>query len=124
MALFVLYTVLGCLVESIGMIVITVPLIYPVLAKYGIDPIWFGVILVMYRRARPDLAADRHQPVRHSEHLGRRTERRGPGHDPVPCHHVRRPRARHLLAGPRAWLPHHVSGEENRPNAAQHDGEY
>ena len=47
-ALFVLYTVLGCLVESIGMIVITVPLLYPVLAKYGIDPIWFGVILVMY----------------------------------------------------------------------------
>ena len=47
-ALFVLYTVLGCLVESIGMIVITVPLLYPVLGKYGIDPIWFGVILVMY----------------------------------------------------------------------------
>ena len=38
-ALFVLYTVLGCLVESIGMIVITVPLLYPVLGKYGIDPI-------------------------------------------------------------------------------------
>ena len=47
-ALFVLYTVLGCLVESIGMIVITVPLLYPVLGQYGIDPIWFGVILVMY----------------------------------------------------------------------------
>lgn len=47
-ALFVLYTVLGCLVESIGMIVITVPLLYPVLPSYGIDPIWFGVILVMY----------------------------------------------------------------------------
>jgi C4-dicarboxylate transporter DctM subunit len=30
------------------MIVITVPLLYPVLLKYGIDPIWFGVILVMY----------------------------------------------------------------------------
>ncbi len=47
-ALFVLYTVLGCLVESVGMIVITVPLLYPVLGSYGIDPIWFGVILVMY----------------------------------------------------------------------------
>lgn len=47
-ALFVMYTVLGCLVESIGMIVITVPLLYPVLSKYGIDPIWFGVILVMF----------------------------------------------------------------------------
>jgi C4-dicarboxylate transporter, DctM subunit len=47
-ALFVLYSVMGCLVESIGMIVITVPLLYPVLGSYGIDPIWFGVILVMY----------------------------------------------------------------------------
>ena len=48
LALFVLYTVLGCLVESLGMIVITVPLLYPVLLQYGIDPIWFGVILVMF----------------------------------------------------------------------------
>jgi tripartite ATP-independent transporter DctM subunit len=48
LALFALYTILGCLVESIGMIVITVPLLYPVLLKYGIDPVWFGVILVMF----------------------------------------------------------------------------
>ena len=47
-ALFVLYTVLGCLVESLGMIVVTVPLLYPVLLQYGIDPIWFGVILVIF----------------------------------------------------------------------------
>ena len=48
LALFVLYTVLGCLVESLGMIVITVPLLYPILHSYGIDPIWFGVILVVF----------------------------------------------------------------------------
>ena len=48
LALFVLYTVLGCLVESLGMIVVTVPLLYPVLLQYGIDPIWFGVILVIF----------------------------------------------------------------------------
>ncbi len=48
LALFVLFTVLGCLIESLGMIVITVPLLYPVLASYGIDPILFGVILVIY----------------------------------------------------------------------------
>jgi len=47
-ALFILYTVLGCLVESLGMIVITVPLLYPVLLKYGVDPVWFGIILVMF----------------------------------------------------------------------------
>ncbi len=48
LALFVLYTVLGCFIESIGMIVITVPLLFPALAAYHIDPIWFGVILVMF----------------------------------------------------------------------------
>jgi len=47
-ALFVLYTVLGCLIESLGMIVITVPLIFPVLHSYGIDPIMFGVVLVLF----------------------------------------------------------------------------
>lgn len=48
LALLILYTVLGALVESLGMIVITVPLLYPVLAQYGIDPIWFGIIVVMF----------------------------------------------------------------------------
>jgi len=40
--------VLGCLIESLGMIVITVPLLFPVLASYNIDPLLFGVILVIY----------------------------------------------------------------------------
>jgi C4-dicarboxylate transporter, DctM subunit len=48
LALLVLYTVLGCLIESLGMIVITVPLIFPVLPSYGIDPLLFGVILVLF----------------------------------------------------------------------------
>jgi C4-dicarboxylate transporter, DctM subunit len=48
LALFVIYTVLGCLIESLGMIVITVPLIFPVLPSYGIDPLLFGVVLVLF----------------------------------------------------------------------------
>jgi len=48
LALFVLFTILGCLIESLGMIVITVPLLYPVLGRYGIDPILFGVVLVIF----------------------------------------------------------------------------
>jgi tripartite ATP-independent transporter DctM subunit len=48
LALLVLFTVLGCLIESLGMIVITVPLLYPVLGSYGIDPILFGVVLVIF----------------------------------------------------------------------------
>src|SRR6202022_297070 len=47
-ALFILFTILGCLIESLGMIVITVPLIFPVLHRYGIDPIMFGVVLVLF----------------------------------------------------------------------------
>ena len=43
-----LFTILGCLIESLGMIVITVPLLYPILARYSIDPILFGVMLVIY----------------------------------------------------------------------------
>src|SRR4029079_18960348 len=40
-------------------------------------------------RARPDLAADRHQPVRHPEHLGRQAVRYRLGHHPVPLADVR-----------------------------------
>ena len=47
LVLFCLYVVLGCVVDSIGMMVITVPLLFPILLQYGIDPIWFGVVLVL-----------------------------------------------------------------------------
>ncbi|UJW83078.1 TRAP transporter large permease [Hydrogenophaga sp. SL48] len=47
-ALLILFTVLGALVESLGMIVITVPLLYPLLHNYGIDPVWFGIIVVLF----------------------------------------------------------------------------
>jgi C4-dicarboxylate transporter DctM subunit len=42
-----MYYVLGCLVESMAMMVLTVPLVFPVLAMYGIDPVWFGIVLVL-----------------------------------------------------------------------------
>lgn len=45
--LFLFYTVLGCLVDSISMIVITVPVLFPVLTLYGFDGVWFGVVLVL-----------------------------------------------------------------------------
>lgn len=46
-ALVALYIVLGCFVEGIAMIYITLPVLYPVIQKFGFDPIWFGVILVV-----------------------------------------------------------------------------
>lgn len=45
---FVLLTVLGCLIESLGLIVIVVPLLFPMLAHYNIDPILFGIIVVLF----------------------------------------------------------------------------
>ena len=48
LVIFLLYTVLGCLVEGLGMIVITVPLLFPVLTHYGVDPVFFGVVLVLF----------------------------------------------------------------------------
>ena len=44
---FVLYSILGCFMEGLGMMVITVPLFFPILETLGIDPIWFGVMVVI-----------------------------------------------------------------------------
>jgi C4-dicarboxylate transporter, DctM subunit len=44
---FLLYIVLGLAVDSLAMIVITVPLLLPLLKAYGIDLIWFGVAVVI-----------------------------------------------------------------------------
>ncbi len=41
------YVVLGCLIESLGMILLTVPIFFPLLTQLGYDPIWFGIILVL-----------------------------------------------------------------------------
>ncbi|MEC9435327.1 MAG: TRAP transporter large permease [Pseudomonadota bacterium] len=46
-AIFILYAVLGCFIDSIGMMVLTVPLLFPVLPAYDIDVIWFGVVVVI-----------------------------------------------------------------------------
>jgi len=45
--IMVMYLVLGCLMDAMAMIILTVPIIYPVIIQLGFDPIWFGVIIVM-----------------------------------------------------------------------------
>jgi C4-dicarboxylate transporter, DctM subunit len=42
-----MYLVLGCLMDAMAMIILTVPIIFPVITALGFDPIWFGVIIVM-----------------------------------------------------------------------------
>ncbi len=45
--IMVMYLVLGCLMDAMAMIILTVPIIFPVVTELGFDPIWFGVIIVM-----------------------------------------------------------------------------
>jgi C4-dicarboxylate transporter, DctM subunit len=45
--IMVMYLVLGCLMDAMAMIILTVPIIYPVIVHLGFDPIWFGIIIVM-----------------------------------------------------------------------------
>jgi C4-dicarboxylate transporter, DctM subunit len=45
--IMVMYIVLGCLMDSLAMIILTIPIIFPVVMQLGFDPIWFGVIIVM-----------------------------------------------------------------------------
>jgi TRAP-type C4-dicarboxylate transport system permease large subunit len=39
--------VLGCFLEGIGMILVTVPIFFPLVVQSGFDPVWFGVLLVI-----------------------------------------------------------------------------
>jgi len=45
--IMVMYLVLGCLMDAMAMIILTVPIIFPVVVHLGFDPIWFGIIIVM-----------------------------------------------------------------------------
>ena len=43
----ILYIVMGCFLEGIGMVLITVPVFLPVVTGYGFDPVWFGVLVAV-----------------------------------------------------------------------------
>ncbi|MGE0699918.1 MAG: TRAP transporter large permease [Hyphomicrobiaceae bacterium] len=46
-ALVVLYLVLGCFVDGISMIYMTLPVLIPVIKTFGFDLVWFGIILTI-----------------------------------------------------------------------------
>jgi len=46
LAIYMLYFVLGTVLEGIGMFLLTLPVIFPVIVALGYDPIWFGIVLV------------------------------------------------------------------------------
>jgi len=45
-AIILLYLLLGMVLDGIGMMMLTLPVIFPLIAELGYDPIWFGVLLV------------------------------------------------------------------------------
>lgn len=46
-----IYFLLGCFLDSVSMMVLTLPVIFPVIVTLGFDPIWFGVLLVLMMEA-------------------------------------------------------------------------
>ena len=46
-AIQICYLILGCLLDPIGIIMITTPVFLPIILALGFDPVWFGVLFVM-----------------------------------------------------------------------------
>ena len=45
--MMLMFLVLGSLMDAMAMIILTVPIVFPVVTAMGFDPIWFGIIIVM-----------------------------------------------------------------------------
>ena len=45
--IMLMYLFLGCIMDAMAMIILTIPIVFPVIKELGFDPIWFGVIIVM-----------------------------------------------------------------------------
>jgi C4-dicarboxylate transporter, DctM subunit len=45
--IMLIYLLLGCFIDALALILLTIPIFYPVAVQLGFDPIWFGVIIVL-----------------------------------------------------------------------------
>ncbi len=45
--ILLIYLVLGCALDSLAMILLTIPIFFPVVQNLGFDPVWFGIVVVM-----------------------------------------------------------------------------
>ncbi len=45
--LCLMYLVLGCFMDAISLMLLTLPVVFPVMMALGYDPVWFGVVLVL-----------------------------------------------------------------------------
>jgi tripartite ATP-independent transporter DctM subunit len=74
------YIVLGCFLDGISMVVLTMGVILPTVQSAGIDLLWFGIFIVHRGRGRPDHAAGGLQPVRAAGHDQERNHLHCPRH--------------------------------------------
>jgi tripartite ATP-independent transporter DctM subunit len=44
--ILVIYILLGCVMDSLAMILLTVPIFFPLITQLGFNPIWFGILIV------------------------------------------------------------------------------
>ena len=45
--IILIYILLGCIFESLSMLLLTVPIFFPLVTSLGFDPIWFGIVVVV-----------------------------------------------------------------------------
>jgi len=45
--ILLLYMVMGCVLDALAMILLTIPIFYPIVQSLGFDPVWFGILVVM-----------------------------------------------------------------------------
>ncbi|MBX3455437.1 TRAP transporter large permease, partial [Ferrovibrio sp.] len=46
-AVVIFYLILGCFMETLSMMITTIPIVAPVMIGLGFDPIWFGIVLIV-----------------------------------------------------------------------------
>jgi C4-dicarboxylate transporter DctM subunit len=47
LVIIAMYFILGCLLDSLAMVLLTIPIVFPIINALGYDPVWFGIIVVM-----------------------------------------------------------------------------
>ncbi|MBL4598735.1 MAG: TRAP transporter large permease [Rhizobiaceae bacterium] len=47
LVLIMFYLLLGCVFDSLAMILLTIPVFFPLVMQLGFDPVWFGVVIVV-----------------------------------------------------------------------------
>ena len=47
LCVLLLFILLGCVMDSIAMLLLTVPVVYPLVQSAGFDPVWFGIVAVI-----------------------------------------------------------------------------